>query len=227
MKVSARVKLAETTVCLVLLGGCGGANPPSNPTPLSPFGITIVPSSASVPPGGTQQFASTVTPGGTNQAVTWSVSGPGCSGAQCGTIDASGKYTAPATVPNPTPVTVTARSDVDATNAGAATVTINTGSGNTGLGPISVAVAPDPSGKFGKFAYVANYRSNKIAMYTIDAATGALASTGTIDAESAPRSIAIDPSGRFAYVTNSASNSVSMYSIDGTGGLTLIGTVGS
>ena len=210
---------------IVFLAGCGGQSINNQPPP--PLGVTVTPSRATVQTGGMQQFVATVTPSGANPAVTWSVSGVGCMGTSCGTIDASGKYTAPATVPNPTPVTVTARSDVDATNAGAATVTINTGSGNTGLGPISVAVAPDPSGKFGKFAYVANYRSNKIAMYTIDAATGALASTGTIDAESAPRSIAIDPSGRFAYVTNSASNSVSMYSIDGTGGLTLIGTVGS
>src|SRR5262249_35374035 len=61
----------------------------------------------------------------------------------------------------------------------------------SGPGPISVAVAPDPSGNFGKFAYVANYRSNKIAMYTIDAATGALTSIGTIDAGLSPSSIAI------------------------------------
>jgi YVTN family beta-propeller protein len=97
-------------------------------------------------------------------------------------------------------------------------------------GPISMAVAPEPSGKFGKFAYVANYNSNKIAMYTINAATGALTSIGTIAAGSFPSSIAIDPSGRFAYVTNAGDHyhagDVSMYTIDATtGALTSAGTV--
>ena len=65
-------------------------------------------------------------------------------------------------------------------------------------------------------------------MYTINATTGALTSTGMIAARSNPTSIAIHPSGKFAYVTNSGSNDVSMYSIDAaTGALTLIGTAGT
>jgi len=34
----------------------------------------------------------------------------------------------------------------------------------SGTNPSSVAVAPDPTGKFGKFAYVANYGSNNVSM---------------------------------------------------------------
>jgi 6-phosphogluconolactonase (cycloisomerase 2 family) len=65
-------------------------------------------------------------------------------------------------------------------------------------------------------------------MYTINATTGALTSTGTITSGQSPTSIAIRPSGNFAYVTNSASNDISIYSIDGaTGALTLIGTIGT
>ena len=81
-------------------------------------------------------------------------------------------------------------------------------------------------GPTGRFAYVANWGSNDVSMYTIDGTTGALTSIGTI-AGSNPTSIAIHPSGKFAYVTNSASNDISMYSIDAaTGALTLIGTIG-
>jgi 6-phosphogluconolactonase (cycloisomerase 2 family) len=83
----------------------------------------------------------------------------------------------------------------------------------------------DPSGKF---AYAVNFNSNDISMYTINATTGALTSTGTITSGQSPTSIAIHPSGNFAYVTNSASNDISIYSIDGaTGALTLIGTIGT
>jgi YVTN family beta-propeller protein len=83
----------------------------------------------------------------------------------------------------------------------------------------------DPAGKF---AYVTNFGSNDVSMYTIDATTGVLTPTGTIPTELSPTSIAIHPSGKFAYVTNSGSNSVSMYSIDSaTGTLTLIGTIGT
>jgi YVTN family beta-propeller protein len=80
----------------------------------------------------------------------------------------------------------------------------------------------------GKFAYVINYGSNNISMYTINAATGALTSTGTIAAGTGPASVAVDPTGKFAYVVNSGSNNVSMYAVDATtGALTLIGTMGT
>ena len=45
-----------------------------------------------------------------NAAVTWSVSGAGCSGAACGTISGGGLYTAPMTVPSPATLNVTATS---------------------------------------------------------------------------------------------------------------------
>ncbi len=88
-----------------------------------------------------------------------------------------------------------------------------------------MSVAVDPASKF---AYVANFGSNDVSMYTINGTAGALTSIGTIAAGLAPTSIAVHPSGKFAYVTNSGSNDVSMYSIDATtGALTLIGTIGT
>lgn len=53
-----------------------------------------------VPVGSTQQFSVPI--GGVERAaVTWSVSGPGCEKAACGTISESGLYVAPAVVPDP------------------------------------------------------------------------------------------------------------------------------
>ena len=95
-----------------------------------------------------------------------------------------------------------------------------------GTAPVSVAV--DPAGKF---VYVVTQNATlwigrQRVIYTINATTGALASIGTIAAETYPASLAVDPSGKFAYVTNSGSNDVSMYTIDTTtGALTSIGTI--
>jgi len=94
--------------------------------------------------------------------------------------------------------------------------------------PLSVAV--DPSGKF---VYVPNgdgAEPNNVAMYTIDATTGALKSTGKTTVEGFADSVAVDPSGQFAYVAiasgNASAGSVSTYTINAaTGALASIGTI--
>jgi hypothetical protein len=85
--------------------------------------VTVTPASASITTGATQQFAASVT-GSSNTAVTWTVSGAGCSGAACGTISSAGLYTAPSTSPTPSTVTVTATSASDTTKSASASVTV-------------------------------------------------------------------------------------------------------
>jgi YVTN family beta-propeller protein len=100
--------------------------------------------------------------------------------------------------------------------------------GTIAAGGYPQAIAVDPAGKF---VYVATANATpgsagSVSMYAINATTGALASTGTIAAGTAPVSVAVDPADKFAYVTNSGSNNVSMYTIDATiGALTSIGTI--
>jgi DNA-binding beta-propeller fold protein YncE len=103
--------------------------------------------------------------------------------------------------------------------------------------PGSVTVDP-----FGKFVYVTNSgdywdygdgADGSVAMYTIDATTGALTSAGTINGSCPglclPGSVAVDPSGKFAYVVNenaASTGNVSMYTINATtGALASIGTI--
>ena len=70
-----------------------------------------------------------------------------------------------------------------------------------------------------------------LAMYTIDATTGALTSIGKIAAGTFPVFVAVDPAGKFVYVatanaTPGSAGSVSMYAINATtGALTSIGTI--
>jgi len=99
-------------------------------TPPLPVAVAVSPTSATVQAGREQQFIATVSPIGANQAVTWSVSGSSCTGTSCGMIDTTGKYTAPATVPNPPTVLVTATPVADSTKADTATVTITSAAAN-------------------------------------------------------------------------------------------------
>lgn len=72
-------------------------------TVIAAIGVSISPSSASVPAGGTQQFTATVRNDPTNNGVTWSLTG--CSGGPtvCGSLtnvtNSTAIYAAPATIP--------------------------------------------------------------------------------------------------------------------------------
>ncbi len=113
------------TISFFFSAGCGGGKS-ATPT----VSLTLSPGAvATLNGGGTQQFTATVT-GSTNTAVSWTVS---CSGSNCGTISASGLYTAPAIVASAMTVTVTATSSADGSKS--ATATVN-------LVPVAITVAP-------------------------------------------------------------------------------------
>jgi hypothetical protein len=89
----------------------------------TPISVTISPTTSLVTVGAQQQFQAKVS-GTSNGAVTWTLSGTGCSGSTCGTVTAAGLYTAPATVPNPSTVKITAASQAETSQSASATVTI-------------------------------------------------------------------------------------------------------
>jgi hypothetical protein len=62
--------------------------------------------------------------GSTNQAVQWSVNGSVGGNASVGTIDAAGKYTAPAALPNPNSITILGTAAADAKASGNSKVTL-------------------------------------------------------------------------------------------------------
>ncbi|HEY5213535.1 MAG TPA: choice-of-anchor D domain-containing protein [Acidobacteriaceae bacterium] len=92
--------------------------------------VAVTPATASVTIGATQQFTDSVT-GTTNTAVTWTVSGAGCSGSTCGTISPTGLYAAPSAVPSPATVTITATSVSDPSKSASAVITIIPSPGST------------------------------------------------------------------------------------------------
>jgi hypothetical protein len=102
--------------------------------------VSVAPDNASVTTGTTQQFNATVT-GTSNTTVAWNVSGAGCGGAACGTINSGGLFTAPAAVTSPPTVTVTATSVADQTKSGSANVTLSP----TANSSVTVTVQPNGS----------------------------------------------------------------------------------
>jgi DNA-binding beta-propeller fold protein YncE len=124
-------KLSTILALAAALGawGCGGSNS-------SGVSITVSPTTASVITNRTQLFSGVVT-GNSNTAITWTLAcAANVAANTCGSIDATGLYTAPATIPTITSsgtttiaptATITATAQADTTKTATATLTIVTG----------------------------------------------------------------------------------------------------
>ena len=136
---------------LILLVGCGGGG--SGQGGGGGVHIALSPNSAvSVGVTLTQQFTASVT-GTSNTAVTWSVSGSGCTGAACGTISGSGLYTAPSTPPSSN-VIVTATLSADTSKS--ATVNVKVVDIAVTIAPKSASVALNAQQQFSATSGTAN-----------------------------------------------------------------------
>src|SRR5579863_9952682 len=170
----------STTLCLpfilalaVFASGCGGT---SSTQPASTISVMVSPTTATVASGGTTQFTATVTGDSSNAGVTWSVSG---SSANLGTIDATGKYTAP-TVTQTTTAMVVATSKTDTTKSASATVTINAAAAATvTISPQTAFVA---AGQVQQFTATVTNESTTTVTWSVNGTAGGNATVGVIDA---------------------------------------------
>jgi uncharacterized protein (DUF1800 family) len=127
-----RSSFAATIVVVlaIMLSSCAltpGTTPPGSGT------FTISPATADVRAGSTQQF----TPSVTTRPLTWSVNGVVGGSLATGTIDTSGNYKAPATLPSPNTVTIEA--------AETAKASVNSSSAVTLWNPIPLISSISPS----------------------------------------------------------------------------------
>ena len=104
-------KLVLALSVLVLMCGCSSNQPSS----ASLIAVTITPANPpNIDQGQTLRFTVSLTNDSASKGVTWSLSGPGCAGATCGTLSnvttTSATYNAPASVPTSLSVMVTATS---------------------------------------------------------------------------------------------------------------------
>jgi len=94
-------------------------------TIVSDIAISVAPNPASVELGATQSFHSSVSSSGHPDSSTrWSLSGAACPNG-CGSVDATGTYTAPQILPSPASVTLTAQSVADPSKQVSAALTIS------------------------------------------------------------------------------------------------------
>jgi 6-phosphogluconolactonase len=102
-------------------------------------------------------------------------------------------------------------------NGGATGLQLGSPTSSSGTSPEGIRVTPD-----GKFVVVANQGTNSVAVFSLNATTGALTEVpgSPFASGSAPGPVAIDPSGKFVFVGNTGGNSLSAYMIDSAGSLT-------
>ena len=127
-----RLPVALGLLPVLLVAGCQ-ADPvaPPPPPPPTPIVVGVSPLTAEVPASGALTLSASVVNDTSNRGVTWTLSGPGCAGATCGTLSVSSSasgaavaYSAPSTVPDPATVAVTATSVTDNAKSASATVTV-------------------------------------------------------------------------------------------------------
>jgi hypothetical protein len=99
------------------LPGCLTTTPSSGSIGVSPDLVTVA-------AGTKQAFSAILTGSVANSSVKWSIFGTGCAAGSCGTIDQTGMYTAPTTVPANPAVQIVATATSDRSKSGFANVTI-------------------------------------------------------------------------------------------------------
>jgi arylsulfate sulfotransferase len=125
-------------LCLFLfVYGCGGGQSQQQPapptTPPVSITVTVSPSLAAINTGQSTQFTAVVT--GDNSGVTWAVNGVAGGNSTLGTIDPTGKFTAPSATQS-SKVTITVTSTVDTSKSASASVEI--------VAPATVAATANP-----------------------------------------------------------------------------------
>jgi Abnormal spindle-like microcephaly-assoc'd, ASPM-SPD-2-Hydin len=184
--------------------------------------LSITPTSASVPTAGKQLITASVT-GTSNTAVTWGLSGAGCSGFSCGTLSTrslSAVYSAPSVAPTPASVNVIATSVVDPTKSASANLIV-VPAVVVGVTPANVSVT---AGATQQFAASVTGTSNTAVAWTVSGtgcsgtACGTISSSGIYTAPAAVPSPATvtTTATSVADPTKSASANVTIMPIVGT-----------
>src|ERR1700720_1439932 len=152
--------------------GCGGGQ--QKQVAIVVF-VVVSPQSAVVTSGQTVQFTATVT--GDTSGVVWSVNGVASGNSTVGTIDSTGKFTAPMVTQKAT-ATVAATSKGDPTKSASSTVTINAAP------VVAVAVSPQSviigAGAVTQFTATVT-GANSGVTWSVNGIAGGNATVGTID----------------------------------------------
>ncbi len=174
-----QLALAIVIVLAALATGCGGGS----------LSVSISPTTATVPPGATQQFTAKVS-NSSDSTVTWQVNSIVGGNSTDGTISTSGLYTAPTTIPGSGAVTITAVPTADTTKSATATVTI---ANAVSISPNNVLVAVNATQQF---TALVTFSTNTAVTWQVNGVAGGNSTVGTIGTGglyTAPSSVPSDP----------------------------------
>jgi Fe-S cluster assembly iron-binding protein IscA len=166
--------------------------------------VSVSPPTAQVNAGGQQQFSAKVT-GSTNTSVKWTVAGTGCAGSACGSISASGLYTAPATAPTSPTVTITATAVAAPSQSAKATVTITAATPKLTISPVSPQVKPG-----GQVQFLASGPGSGVVVWSISGSGCSGISCGSINSSGVYTAPATAPSPAILTVTATSLSNPSM-----------------
>lgn len=161
-------------------------------TIISDLSVSVSPQTMPVELGAARAFTASVSSAGNpDRAVTWIVSGNGCAGAACGTVNSSGTYTAPQVLTAPPGVSLTAISVADPSKSGVGTITITSSFSLAVTGPASVYVGAAAT-YTATLVPAANSNPNTAISWSVSgsgcsgAACGTISSSGVYTAPSLP-----------------------------------------
>lgn len=144
---------------------------------MSDITVQVSPSTVNLPLGGSQTFTAAIASAGhPSSAVSWSLSGPGCTAAACGTISSAGLYTAPSIPPQPPQLTVTATSVADPSKSASAAVSLS-GTHSLSVAPAGATLALEQT-QF--FSATLDGSPTLSITWSVNGITGGNASLGTI-----------------------------------------------
>ncbi len=183
-KSTALLSLSCCVLALFVMADCGGggSGETSSNSSSSSSAIKIAPISpadATLNPGASQQFDTSVT-GTTNTAVDWEVNGTMGGSTATGIITAAGLYTAPTNISKATQFTITAISAADSAEKTSATVTVDPSPVvDIVLSPATANIAVGSSQRF--MATISGSTNTQVS-WSVDGVNAGNSATGTINA---------------------------------------------
>ncbi|HXP80661.1 MAG TPA: hypothetical protein VN976_12205 [Verrucomicrobiae bacterium] len=160
----------------------------------SDISVSVSPGSIPVELGATRPFTATVNSAGNpNRSVTWALSGSGCAGAACGTVDSSGTYTAPQISISPPVVSLTAVSVADPSRSGTATINVTSSFSLSVSGPSTLTTGSTAT-YAAKLTPAPNSNPSLVIFWSVSGTGCTGAACGTISSSGAYATPSIPPS---------------------------------
>jgi hypothetical protein len=156
--------------------------------------ITLSPASTSVQAGGSVQFTATVV-SSTSTTISWTVNNILGGNATVGTVNSTGLYAAPASVPNPATVTVKAVSSAESNPYGSAIVKITAQAVSPSV-TVSPADSSTTAGSTVEFTATVTGTTNTAVTWSVNGVAGGNSTMGSISSSggyTAPTTAPVPP----------------------------------